>query len=67
MTVEERFERIENILAAVAANVAAHDDQIEGLIKVAESQREGLAELKDRMDQLSRDWQAYLTTIHPKQ
>ena len=39
---------------------AAHDDQIGKLIEVAEKQHQ-------EWEQLRREWQAYLTTIHPRQ
>jgi hypothetical protein len=67
MTTTERFERIEanldrvtQVTATIAAAVAAHDEQIENLIRVAEIQQ-------TKWEQLQREWQAYLTTIHPRQ
>lgn len=67
MNAVDRFERIESNLerlseatATIAASVAAHDDQIEKLIHLAEIQQQ-------RWEQLQREWQAYLTTIHPRQ
>jgi hypothetical protein len=67
MTIEERFERTETnldrltqVTASIAASVAAHDDQIEKLLLVAERNHQ-------EWEQLRREFQAYLTTIHPKQ
>jgi hypothetical protein len=74
MTTEERFKLIETtqertaqnldrlaqVTTAIAESVAAHDDQIEKLVAVAEIQQQ-------RWEQLQREWQAYLTTIHPRQ
>ena len=74
MTTEERFKLIETtqertaqnldrlaqITTAIAESVAAHDNQIEKLVAVAEIQQQ-------RWEQLQREWQAYLPTIHPRQ
>jgi hypothetical protein len=74
MSTEERFERIETIAAntaanldkltqvtaAIAASVAARDEQIESFIRAAEINRQ-------KWEQLRREFQAYLTTIHPRQ
>ena len=66
-----RIDRIEAAQEKTAANLdrlaqvvdtiaTMHGDQIDKLIKVAEIQQQ-------RWEQLQRDWQAYLTTIHPRQ
>jgi hypothetical protein len=74
MTTEERFKLIETtqertaqnldrlaqVTTAIAESVAAHDDQIERLVAVAEIQQQ-------RWEQLQREWQAYLTTIRARQ
>jgi nitrate reductase NapAB chaperone NapD len=59
VTVEEQIERLTGIVGALASTVVHHDDQIGKLIQVAEEQ-------KKRMDQLIREWQAYLRTIRPQ-
>ena len=59
MTVEEQIERLTGIVGALADTVVAHDNQIEKLIIAGQQQ-------KDRIDQLVREWQAYLTTIRPQ-
>jgi hypothetical protein len=66
VTTDEKLDRLTSVVASLAASVVhrddqieAHDRQIDGLIKVAEKQAE-------RMDQLSREWQAYLSTIRPQ-
>jgi len=57
---EQRIERIEAALERLTATVAAHDDQIAKILTIAEAQQ-------DQWEQLQREWQAYLTTIHPRQ
>lgn len=59
MTTEEKIERLTNIVNALASSVVAHDNQIEKLITIAEK-HEG------EMQQLIREWQAYLRTIRPQ-
>ena len=73
MTIKEQLESLTGVVSSLAASVVhrdnqidAHDRQIDGLIKIAEKHAEQLREQKERMDQLSRDWQAYLTTIRPQ-
>jgi cell division protein FtsB len=81
MTAEERFERIEANLerlamlaTSTAASVIAHDEQIDKLVKVAQTQQQQWESLKQQWEslrgelaQLHREFQAYLTTIHPRQ
>jgi hypothetical protein len=38
MTTEEKIDRLTGIVEALATTVVSHDNQIEGLIKVAEQQ-----------------------------
>ena len=59
MTTEEKLDRLTGVVESLAASVVAHDDQIEKLIAVGLQQ-------KERIDQLVREWQAYLTTIRPQ-
>jgi len=59
MTTDERLDRLTNIVDALATTVVAHDNQIDGLIKVAER-------LSTQMADLDRRWQAYLNTL-PRQ
>lgn len=74
MTPEERFDRIERNLeklamlaASTAASVIAHDEQIDKLVKVAQTQQQQWASLTEELQGLRREFQAYLTTIHPRQ
>jgi hypothetical protein len=57
---QANLERLATVTATIAESVAAHDEQIEKLVAVAEIQQQ-------RWEQLQREWQAYLTTIHPRQ
>jgi hypothetical protein len=59
MNIEERMDRLTGIVEALADIVVAHDNQIEGLIQVAEKQGAQLAALE-------RQWQAYINTL-PRQ
>ena len=59
MTIDERMDRLTGIVEALANTAVAHDNQIEGLITVAEKQSAQLAALE-------RQWQAYVNTL-PRQ
>jgi hypothetical protein len=56
MTIDERIDRLTGIVESLAATVVAHDNQIEGLINVAEKQAKAMADLDKR-------WQAYINTL----
>ena len=56
MTVDERLDRLTGALESLAASVIAHDNQIEGLIKVAEQHQQQIANLE-------KQWQAYINTL----
>jgi hypothetical protein len=59
MTIDEKIERLTGIVESLAGTVVAHDNQIEGLIKVAEQQSSQIASMERR-------WQAYINTL-PRQ
>jgi hypothetical protein len=73
MTTERRFQRIEQVLTAMAeaqvktettldkvvVSIAAHDNQIHQLVEISERNQRN-------WEQLQREWQAYLSRI-PKQ
>ncbi len=59
MTFEEKLDELRDIVRALASSVVAHDNQIEGLIKVAELHSAQIAATE-------RQWQAYINTL-PKQ
>jgi hypothetical protein len=56
MTIEEQIERLTGIVNALATTVVSHDNQIEGLIKVAEQQSAQIAAIE-------RQWQTYINTL----
>ncbi len=60
MTIDERLEALTGVVETLAASVVAHDNQIEALLEFTERNTRNI-------EKLSREWQAYLTTIHPKQ
>jgi hypothetical protein len=73
MTIDERMDRLTGIVEALANTVVSHDDQIEELIKVGESQQQKLDDLRMRVEDLTksvatteRQWQAYINTL-PRQ
>jgi chromosome segregation ATPase len=73
MTTDERIDRLTGIVETLAATVAAHDNsieahdrQIEALIAVAEKQDSRLRTLAQAIEDMSRQWQAYLNTL-PRQ
>jgi hypothetical protein len=59
MSIDERIERLTAVVESLAGSVVAHDNQIEGLIAVAEKQAAAMANLERR-------WEAYLNTL-PRQ
>lgn len=66
MTVEEKLERLTGIVESLAGTVVAHNNQIEGLITVAEEQKGRLDEVTKALASLERQWQSYLNTL-PRQ
>jgi len=60
MTIDERLDRLTNIVDTLASSVVAHDDQLEKLILLTERNSREIKEI-------SRQFEAYLNTIHPKQ
>ena len=59
-TTQANLDKLSQVMATIAASVVAHDDQIEKLLQaIAIGQQEWA--------QLRREFQAYLTTIHPRQ
>jgi tetrahydromethanopterin S-methyltransferase subunit B len=66
MTIDERMDRLTGIVEALATTVVSHDDQIEELIKVGESQQQKSDDLRMWVEDLTksvatteRQWQAY--------
>jgi hypothetical protein len=57
--IEAALERLTGATEAIAASVAAHDDQIEKLIEISEANAR-------EWQQLRKEWQAYLNTIRPQ-
>ena len=74
MNIDERLERLTGVVETLAASVVTHDDQIaangkqiEALISFASKHERGIEELRKLHEEISRQFQAYLNTIHPKQ
>ena len=63
MTIEEQITRLTGIVESLASTVVAHDNQIEGLIKVAEQQSEQIAATERAIASIERQWQAYVNTL----
>jgi len=57
---QANLDRLTQVTATIAESVVAHDEQIEKLVAIAEIERQEWAQLR-------REFQAYLTTIHPRQ
>ena len=55
MTIEEQLLRLTGIVESLASSVVAHDNQIEGPIKVAEQHQTQIANL-------GKQWQVYTGT-----
>lgn len=67
------MDRLTGIVESLAATVVSHDDQIDGLIKVAQKHQEEMGEFRKQMDELrrqhaenSRLWEAYLRRLPPQ-
>jgi len=67
MTTGERLDRLAGIVDPLASTVVAHNNRIEALIGVTEKLAIESKAIDKRMDDLIREWQAYLRTIHPRQ
>lgn len=63
MTIDERMDRLTGIVEALAGTVVAHDNQIEGLIAVAEKHDAQIAALAEQVANTERQWQAYITRL----
>lgn len=63
MTTDERIDRLTGIVEALAATAVAHDDQIDGLIRVAEKHWAQIVALTEQVANTERQWQAYVTTL----
>ncbi len=66
MTTEEKLDRLTGIVDSLASTVVAHDNQIEGLIRVAEKQGHEMEKLREAIAETERQWQAYINTL-PRQ
>ena len=66
MTIDERLDRLTGIVESLAASVVEHDDQIEGLITVAEKHHQEMAELRRSIAETDRLWQAFLKRLPPQ-
>lgn len=66
MSIEEQLQQLTGIVASLASSVVAHDNQIEGLIAVAEKQADQIAATQASIASLERQWQAYVNTL-PRQ
>lgn len=66
MTTEQKIDRLTDIVDTLASTVVAHDNQIDGLIKVAEKHEIELARIESSLASLERQWQAYIRTL-PRQ
>jgi len=56
MTTEEQLQRLTGIVESLSSSVVAHDNQIDGLIRVAEKHQEQIANLE-------KQWRAYINTM----
>jgi hypothetical protein len=56
MTTEEQLQRLTGIVESLSSSVVAHDNQIDGLIRVAEKHQEQIANLE-------KQWRAYINTL----
>jgi hypothetical protein len=63
MTTEEKLDRLTGIVDTLPSTVVAHDNQIEGLIAVAERNAKQIQALAEQVANTERQWQAYITRL----
>jgi len=70
VTVEERLDRLTSVVETLAGAVTAHDSvieahdrQIDALIKISEENARNWKVLERQLQDLSRQWQAYINTL----
>ena len=66
MTVEEQLDRLTGIVSALASSVVAHDDQIGALIKLADKHEMAIAELREYITSVERQFEAYPRRLPPQ-
>lgn len=66
MTIDERLDRLTGVVESLAASVVAHDDQIEGLIQVAQKHDEEMKELRRSIANTERLLEVYLKRLPPQ-
>jgi archaellum component FlaC len=66
MTIDERLDRLTGIVESLASSVVEHDDQIEGLIKIAQKHDEEIARLRRSSANIERLLEAYLKRLPPQ-
>ena len=72
--IEASLDRLVTVVDTLAGSVAAHDSQVDALIRVAEKQAaeshaldKRIDALRDQIVNITREWQAYLPRMHPRQ
>jgi hypothetical protein len=63
MNIDERMDRLTGIVESLAATVVAHDNQIDGLIAIAEKHDAQISALREQAANTERQWQAYINTL----
>ena len=66
MTIDERLDRLMDIVEAHDGQIEAHNEQIDGLIKLAGDLVKMSERHQSEIEQLVREWQAYLRRIPPQ-
>jgi len=66
MTTEEKLDKLVSIVNTLAETVVHHDNQIDALIKVGERHEEQIQNVQRQVENLVREWQAYLRTLRPQ-
>src|SRR5262249_22018631 len=73
MAIEEQLAKLTGIVESLASTVVVHDNQIDGLIKIAAQQSRQIEQQSKQIEQqskqiaaLERQWQAYINTL-PRQ
>ena len=63
MTTKQQLDELRGIVSSLAASVVAHDNQIDGLIRLAEKRSRDIARVDRQLASVIREWQAYLKRL----
>ena len=63
VTTKQQLDELRGIVSSLAASVVAHDNQIDGLIRLADKHSRDIARVDRQLANVIREWQAYLKRL----